>query len=112
MSLKKYIKNKRGWKKGSIIGLMICLPILSFAIVLCIAEYIGLVKEGYVGAGWTMILLGFPTTLIEIFIEDFEISFSGQIISLIALVLIQYVIGGGLIGFYLERKKRINPKPS
>jgi len=105
-AFKEFLENKKGWQKGSLIGFIVFLPIFSFVVILCLSEFSGISREGYIAAGWVLLFFGLPTSLIGAILENFEISFFMQIVNLLILVFVQYVIGGGIIGHYFCKKPR------
>ena len=107
MIIKRLLQNKSGWQKGALMGLIIYLFVAMTALAMCFSDYIGLGSEGCIGAGWTLVIFGFPTSLLEIANEIyFKPSFFMQIFTLFILALVQYIIGGAIIGYYRFKKDK------
>jgi hypothetical protein len=106
MIIKRLLQNKSGWQRGALIGLIIYFFIAMTALAMCFLDYIGLGSEGCEAGGWTLVIFGFPASLLEITIAAFNPSFFMQIFTLFILTLVQYIIGGAIIGYFRFKKDK------
>lgn len=95
-----------GWQRGAATGLAIYSVIFVLASALCLAQYLGVAAEGYVGAGWLLLFFGLPLTMIEALLESFEPSFLQQIVNLFGLAFLNWIAVGALAGHWVGKAKR------
>lgn len=103
MNLKIFWNKLKYWQRGAIIGFTIYLPILILSLLMCFGDSTGATREGCEGAGWLLLFLGLPTSLIEIFLEKLDLSIREQVFNLLFLDLLQYVLGGAIIGWIISK---------
>lgn len=99
----KFWNRLKYWQRGAMIGFIIYLPILILASIMCLGDFSGASREGCEGAGFFLIFLGLPTSLIEMFLEKFTLSVSEQVLNLLLLDFLQYVLGGAIIGWIMGK---------
>lgn len=100
-----------GWRIGAVAGLAVYAVIALLASLLCLAEYRGIASEGYLGAGWLLLLFGLPLTAIESLLEAGELSFARQIVSLFVLALLNWLAIGALAGHLVGRASEASAAP-
>ena len=95
-----------GWRRGVKVGLTVYAVVFLLASLLCLADYLGIAPEGYVGAGWLLLLLGLPLTAFEALLEMQEPSFVQQLKNLFILALVNWLALGALAGYLVGRARR------
>ena len=94
-----------GWRRGAVAGVAVYAVIFIPASLLCLANYLGIASEGYVGAGWLVLFFGLPLTAIEALLEPLEMSFVQQLVNLFILALLNWLAIGALTGYLVGRAR-------